>query len=362
MLRGVGETLEGAVVLDEFRTDAGVELWQAARDVRLWAEVDYECRPGLFRGAARALAAPLTVSCDAELLAPLTLLRLELAEPSRADGDIIAAECLRIARWAESRSRLGTAALFAMAASLAAPQRSAAAYEAGRLALLWRDEIRAETWLRRSVGLARRANERRTYSLALLALGDLYAARGESARARSFYIPAFRDARRCGMRVVRTAAVFGLLRLAIAGDDRVEVERLRVIAQRILDRDREQTPELVVVLVRLWIDAGDRQAAGETLRRLLPGLTDPDQRLSALALLSRADADRRMPWSIAEAWHEARALVEAHPGSPTRVRAMVDWRSRRWSWAAWTGCVRCSSRSQTSRTMRIARCDLITPK
>jgi hypothetical protein len=324
MLRGVGETLEGAVVLDEFRGDAGVELWQAARDVRLWAEVDHESRPGLFRGATRALTAPLEASCDAELLAPLTLLRLELAEPSRADGEIIAAECLRVARWAARQARLGTAALFAMAASLAAPQRPGPAYEAGRLALLWRDEVRAETWLRRSVGLARRANERRTYSLALLALGDLFAARGESARARGFYIPAMRAARRCGMRAVRTAAVFGLLRLAIEAGNHAEVHRLQSIAQRILDRDRGRTPDLVVVLVRLWVDAGDRQAASETLRHLLSELTDPDQRIAALALLARADADRRMPWSIAEVWHEARALVEAHPGSPARARAMVD--------------------------------------
>lgn len=324
MLRGIGETLEGAVVLDEFSGDAGVELWQAARDVRLWAEIDCEHRGGLFRDAGRALTTRVEASCDADLLAPLTSLRLELAEPSRANCEVIAAESLRIARYAEGQARLGTAALFAMTASLAAPQRAAPAYEAGRLSALSRDEIRADTWLRRSVGLARRANERRTYCLALLALGDLYAARGESERARAFYTPAMRAARRCGMRAVRITALFGLLRLAIAGGNRAEIERFQVIARRIVERDPERAPDLVIVLVRLWLNAGDRQAAAETLRRLVPALTDLDQRIAALALLARADADRRMPWSIAEAWHDARALLEAHPHSPARVRGLVD--------------------------------------
>jgi len=324
MLRGVGETLEGLAVLDEFGGELGCRLWQAVRDVRLWAEVDSGRRGDLFRGPATALAEPIDASVHTELLAPLALLRLEMSASARADGEIIAAECLRIARYAEAQERLGTAALFAMAASLEAPGRAAPAYEAGRLAAKWRDDVRAETWLRRAVGLARRGEERRTYCRALLALGELYATREEPARARTFYTLAMRASRRYAMRQSMAGAALGLLRLAISTGNRAEVTRLQVVAQRALGRDHDRAPELVVVLARLWIDGGEPARAAAAVRRLLPDLISPDERIAALALLTRADANPRMALSIAEAWHNAWSLAEAHPRSPARIRAPVD--------------------------------------
>ena len=324
MLRSVGETLEGLVVLDEFDGELGLKLWQAVRDVRLWAEVDPGSRADLFRGPATALAEPVDARAHAGLLGPLALLRLEMSASARANGEVISAECLRIARYAEAQERLGTAALFAMAASLAAPGRAAPAYEAGRLAAKRRDDVRAETWLRRAVGLARRGEERRAYCRALLALGELYAAREEPTRARSLYTLAVRASRRYAMRESLAEAAFGLLRLAIAAGNHAEVARLQVVARRAFGRDHERAPELVVVLARLWIEGGEPKRAGEALRRLVPDLVNPDERIAALALLARADANPQMAWSIAEAWHSAWSLAEAHPGSPSRTRALVD--------------------------------------
>jgi hypothetical protein len=118
------------------------------------------------------------------------------------------------------------------------------------------------------------------------------------------------------MRESLAEAAFGLLRLAIAAGNHAEVARLQVVARRAFGRDHERAPELVVVLARLWIDGGEPKRAGEALRRLVPDLVNPDERIAALALLARADANPQMAWSIAEAWHSAWSLAEAHPGSP----------------------------------------------
>lgn len=322
LLRGVGETLEGAAVLNEFSGEVGLKLWQVARDVRLWAEVGPEHRQGLFRGTTAALAEPLEERGDSALLAPLALLRLEMAHPSRAIAGTVASECLRISRYAEASRRPGTAALFAIVASLAEPQRATPAYEAGRLSLAGKDEVRAETWFRRALGLARRGYEWRTYCRSLVRIADIYALRSDGARAAKLYTIAMRASRRHAMREPRGEAALGLLRLALAAGDREAAERLEGVARRAFGRDNAHIPELVCLVVRLRIESGERTLAATALRRLIPDLESDEDRMAAYALLSRANAESLS--SIAEPWHQAWALTEARPDSGERDRALVD--------------------------------------
>jgi hypothetical protein len=316
--------MEGAAVLNEFRGDVGLKLWQIVRDVRLWAEVLPEHRLGLFRGTAAAPAERLEEISDPALLDSLALLQGELAEPSSASAEVMATECLRISEYAEGKERLGTAVLFAMAASFAAPQRAAPAYEAGRLSLAWKDEVRAETWLRRAIGLARRGGERGTYCRSLILLADLYAARGEGTRAGKYYAIGMRASRRFGMRQARGEAALGLLRLALAAGNHEQADKLQVIASRAFGWEDRRTPEVVRLFARIRIDSGERTSAGEALQRLLPSLENDDDRMAAYALLARANADPGSPWRIAEPWHAAWALIEARPGSWAHVRALID--------------------------------------
>ena len=320
LLRGIGETLEGAVVLSESPGDLGFCLWQTARDVRLWAEVDPAHRSGLFQGGPPELA----VAGDRALRVPLTTVCAQLANPGSADAEVLATACLRIAWRAEERRCLGTAVVFAMVASLAAPSHPGPAYEAGRLSSAWDDQVRAETWLRRAIGLARRARDPRVYCRAAVTLGDVYAARDELTGARSLYNLGLRASRRHGMQQARADAVLGLLRLAITAGDREAIDRLQDLAQRSFGHDHPRRPELILTLARLWIDTGEQQMAREALRRLVPELETDQDRMALSALLARAEVEPGTPTSIAEVWHDVWTMAEARRGARACERALVD--------------------------------------
>src|SRR5215213_9709199 len=73
------EPFEGLTVLDEVAGPLGFLLWQAARDVNLWADVSPEERAGLFVPGADALLHALIRSAgvDVQLESPLmTIVRM----------------------------------------------------------------------------------------------------------------------------------------------------------------------------------------------------------------------------------------------------------------------------------------------
>ncbi len=189
---------------------------------------------------------------------------------------------------------------------------------------MWDDQLRAETWLRRAIGLARRAQDHRTYCRAAVTLGDVYAARDETTRARSLYTLAMHASRRYGMREARANAVFGLLRVAIAAGDSEAIVPLQDLALRTFGQDHPRTPELILTLSRLWVDTGERQAAREALRRLVPDIEADHDRMAVMALLARAEVEPGTPSSIAEAWDEVWTISDAQRASRAVDRALVD--------------------------------------
>src|SRR5687767_11874100 len=48
ILREPDETLEASQILEEFKGDLGLLLWNSLRDVTLWSSIDPERRDGLF--------------------------------------------------------------------------------------------------------------------------------------------------------------------------------------------------------------------------------------------------------------------------------------------------------------------------
>jgi tetratricopeptide (TPR) repeat protein len=324
MLRGVGETLEGGAVLEDFEGEAALRIWQALRDVRLWAELDPSRRNGLFRDPPMARVPLLSRDRKIPLGTALDEIAAQLAEPAAANAQILASACLAIARYAEDQGRNRTAVLFAITASLAAPERGAAAYEAGRLALGCGELIRSETWLQRALGLARRSGDWFVYCRTLVALGDVHTERGKFRRAERYYAAGMRASRRHSMRETRGMGAFGLLRLAISAGEYVRAERFGIIARRSFGADHEKTPAVDRELARVWIELGAVENARKVLRRLLAGQPPVDEQITLLGLMARAAANPQPPSDLAELWHSAWSTIQMNPGSKARDRALVD--------------------------------------
>ncbi|MBW3656043.1 MAG: hypothetical protein KY444_08035, partial [Gemmatimonadetes bacterium] len=140
-------------------------LWKALRDVLLWASVEPEQRAGLFvaNAAGRRIAQLQAVPMDDRVELALTALMAVIATPAAVSGDSVTVACQEISRWAQERQMLGTALLFTQAAALASPEQARPAYDVGSLALRMDRPARAETWLRRTVGVARRGKDWETY-------------------------------------------------------------------------------------------------------------------------------------------------------------------------------------------------------
>ncbi|HZG41903.1 MAG TPA: hypothetical protein VEY93_02995, partial [Longimicrobium sp.] len=182
ILRDTDETLEGVQILQEFPNEHGLLLWKAYRDVTIWAATEPEDRLELFvAGAAgRRLQQLREVPMENRIVLALTLLVAVVSTPESIRAEAVTLACQGVSVWARERGKLGTALLFAQAAALASPEQGRAGYDVGSLALLMDRPARAETWLRRTVGVARRGKDWESYALAYVDLGALYAKRGDA--------------------------------------------------------------------------------------------------------------------------------------------------------------------------------------
>jgi hypothetical protein len=294
MLRDPGETLEGVRILHEQEGELGMLLWEAARDVELWAATAPEARPGLFvpAGAAarRRWLARMTV--PEPLAAPLDTLAALLVSPEHADEEVVSICCLEVAAWARAGGTLHTATAYAQAAALAAPQFPEAALLTGRCALAAGQPERAETWLWRAVAVARRARDGSAYAAAYVLLGTLYEARGQDERAGEFFMTGFRAGRRFAARVARRDAAHGLFRLARRRGDPAAAARFALSAQQAYHKEQAGTAELLLDLARFWTDRDNPARARAALRRLVPRVTELGRAggLAAAALTARASA------------------------------------------------------------------------
>jgi tetratricopeptide (TPR) repeat protein len=316
ILREPDETLEASQILEEFKFDLGLLLWNSLRDVTLWASVDPERREGLFtsEAAQKRLMLLQSLQLDPALEVWLTTLAALVGSPGTASGEIVSRVCLEVSHWALDRGSFGTALAYAQAAALASPEDAGPAQTVGSLALRWNRGARAETWLRRCIGLARRAKEWEPYAQAYVDLGNLYYRRDMPATARRFFIQAMRAARRHGMLGIRATALHGLFLLAMDGGELDDAERFAKGAMRAFGRGHVKLPPLLHDIAYLWILRENYVRAIPTLQKLLVSRTDPAERALTQAILARAAAgngDRRL---YEEAWSGAWSLIN-RPGA-----------------------------------------------
>jgi tetratricopeptide (TPR) repeat protein len=315
LLHEPDELLEGVAVLDEIPGAVGLVLWQSLRDVTLWAAVPPDMREGLFApGSARLrLQELLAAAAEPALEVSLTTLAALAGSPGTADAEIVSLVCIQVSRWAEARGAFATAMGYAQAAALALPLEAAPALAAGTLALRWGRSARAETWLRRTLALARRARQWEPYALACVELGGLFARRGDSAGAQRFHVQGLRASRRHGLIAVRGAALHGLLMLALEAGALDEAERYARGAMRAYGRGHPRLPELVHDVAYLWVRREAYGRAIPMLQKLLPTRVEAVDRALTLAILARAAAGAGDTRLYQEGWMDAWTVITRAP-------------------------------------------------
>jgi tetratricopeptide (TPR) repeat protein len=327
LLHEPDELLEASQVLSELPTAVGALLWQSVRDVTLWAEIPEDEREELFgrEAAHRRLSELLASGAEPALEVSLTTLAALVGSPASANPEIVSLVCQQVARWAEGRGAWGTAMAYAQAAALATPMDPSPALFAGSLALRWRRSARAETWLRRAIGLARRGRVWEAYAQAYVDMGTLYARRGQPAMAHRFFVQGLRAAKRHGLLLIRGAALHGMLRLAMEAGEHEDAERYARGAMRAYGRGHPRLPELVHDVAYLWVSRESYGRAIPMLQKLLPARVEPVERALTLSILARAAAGDDNPRLYQEAWMDAWAIINRRPDEADRhARALLE--------------------------------------
>ncbi len=314
------------MVLQECPGELGVVLWQALRDVLLWAQTPPVSRGELFAETARErrLAAVIAAAPEPALEAQLRVLTDLTASPSTIKAELVTVTCRAIGQWAEAAGKLETALSFAQNAALASPRDAVAALNVGRLAREAVDYARAEIWYRRAIGLARQARDWRSYTLAFIGLGNMAVRRGNYPAGRRFRVRAYRSARRGGLRRLQAVVLHDLFALEVETGNTAAAE---AFARRAFQHYRgrgDRLPALANDVANLWLTTGNFARAHRVLVPLAATKLPDDDRLFVLASLARAaggvgDVDR---------FDEARAAVQSLLASglfaDREARALLD--------------------------------------
>jgi tetratricopeptide (TPR) repeat protein len=167
------------------------ELWQRARDVKLWHEIpNTSSRRGLFQTPARVDAAPAPDTISSAI----QLLRRLIDNPEGGAAPDIAAACKQISHWAINCGYLPLARTYAEAWAFVDTDSAEAAASAGGLCTRLAEYSRADTWLQRAVRIGRATRDWEWYIRGYLRRGMLQFNLGNYRPARRFYGRAYRTA------------------------------------------------------------------------------------------------------------------------------------------------------------------------
>lgn len=326
ILREPDETMEGAHIFEEHRGEIAGALWAAFRGVTLWASVPPERREGLFTPTAVMKRMDLLRDCGADpaLEVHLTALASVADNPGAADPGGISAVCAAVAQWAADQGAMGTAVAFAQAGALALPGDASAALAVGRLAARWGRGARAETWLRRAIGLARRSGDWQSYAESYVELGAVYRRSRRAEQSHRYYVQAVRAARRHGHLQIRGAALHELFLLHLEKGDLVEAERMGRLAVRAYGRSHRRLPELQHDIAQLWVAKGNYGRALPMLQRLLSNRHPPGARAFTLALIAHAAAATGDGRLYDQAWSNAWKLLDNFDANEATPRTLLE--------------------------------------
>jgi tetratricopeptide (TPR) repeat protein len=321
-----GEPFDGHHVLDEVRSPLGVVLWEGVRDVVLWATTAPTNRPRLFgrRAHEERVAALHAVELDPDARGMLVLLAGVLDAEKQPDRQSVARACRKLAFWAEERLLPRTSIWYAQAAALASPESAEHAYTVGLLCRRNADYIRAETWYRRAIGLARRRRDAQVYARAHIGLGDLWMQLSDYRRARLAFERAYKTARRAGIRTLRAEALHELFTVAVETNTVADAETYAQKAFRACPLAHELLPRLAHDVAVFWMLQGFYARALPVFQAVLGTMTRPNDRLMVLSSIARAAGGAGRLDLFANAWVDTWQIIDDCPTLECVTSSLVN--------------------------------------
>jgi tetratricopeptide (TPR) repeat protein len=300
-------------ILDEVPSPLGLALFQACRDVLLWALAAPAERGALFAEALDGRPAPpwyVDPAGEKEIAAPLAVFGALVERPGAAQRGKIAAACSEVAGWASIRGYGATEAEFARLAAVVSPKDPELAFAAGRSARrLARYESAAE-WFGRAIGLARRAGNEAAYATAYLGWGLMEEQRGRRERARSRFVRAWRAGQRGGLRTLAAAARHNLIALSVPDRPFDEGQAHVIAAYKLYGRGNPALARLAADTACFWTWHGYHSAALPLFEAALPLIDRVPDRLQVLANIGRAAAATGRADRFREVWEEVGAVMD----------------------------------------------------
>lgn len=309
--------LDRAGVLAQMESAAGLVLWRALIDVRLWSESAPLDRRGLFRAPTAEVRDRFALACEEiPALAPaFGTFALVLRSPDLATSAQIADACARVHDWADRTGLRTVALLFAEAAARAEPESPARANLAARSARRALMYDRAGTWHLRAYKLAVRAKDRTETVWALRGYGLMMKETGRIVEARRFLQRATRRANAFGRRKEAAMAHHDLLSIAVE-QKRFRLAELHASAALALyPVNHPRIPALGHDFAFVLLRQNHCSAALALLERVVPLIHRADERSLVLSTLA---------WAAAGAGRSAR-MVSAERATLELVAIYDDY-------------------------------------
>jgi tetratricopeptide (TPR) repeat protein len=315
ILRSINEGYDGATILDELRSPAGVVLWQTIHDLVLWASTPPERRGALWDSTASTRRARQfqEAELDEQVRPWLAVLARILRGGQEVPVEEVVGACRKISEWADRNGLPQTAIWYAQAAALVAPTIAEYAFHVGGLCHRAADYPRAVTWYARSIGLALRRPDRRTYARAYRRLGQIVMQQGAFDTAERAFRRAYSAARRSGVRDVAGEALHDLFTVAVETGRKEEAE---VLASRAFNAYPSSHPGLVTLahdVAVLWMLQGHHARALPILQAVLGTGPDLLVRLIVVSGIARAAGGAGDRDAFLSAWVETWGIVDANP-------------------------------------------------
>ncbi|HEX2092312.1 MAG TPA: tetratricopeptide repeat protein [Longimicrobiaceae bacterium] len=286
-------------------------FWKVLRKVRAWAETSPEGRAGLFdlnKQDARERLALAGVQAP-DLVEALGTFALLVRAPGVIGAKQLAEACHQVHEWAEERSLLKVAMLFAEAAALADPEDPARANDAGRMCRRAARDERAATWYHRGFGLGVRTKSHQETIRAQIGYGNLMKDLGQHEEARRYFEKAAQRAINTGR--LRQAGEAHHDLLAIAAEVGSYSQALRHVrrALELYPTRHPRIPYLMHDFAFVLIRRHYFSAALTVLRQLLPVIRRPEEQLLLYGTIARAAGGARQRDCHDEAERKAQELI-----------------------------------------------------
>ncbi len=336
--------------LEEAGPELAVAFWRVLRKVRAWAETPPEGRAGLFAINRKEACERLGAACGLApgLVEAFGTFSVLVRAPGRVEARQLAEACHQVHEWAEERSLIEVAMLFAEAAAFADPDDPAWANDAGRMCRRAAKDERASSWYHRGYGLGARFDTPEEVIRAQIGYGNLMKDLGQHEEGRKFLERAARRAIYTGRKRQAGEAHHDLLSIA------AEVGEFRIgerHARKALDYYPIRHPR-IPLLAQDWAFLLIRRRfyspAMHLLGMALPCVHSPTLQTLVWGNLARAAAGARQEDIFRNAENLVLQLVDRHQEfAPSALNGLAE--------GSWAFCEWDKAEQFASKALEIAR-------